>query len=192
MLAIDAGIGLGELRPYGGAADGRSCRYQVGILRKSLRTLIPKVGSTKTKSSSWFCKVTFIFMRNCKWGMLLFCLFLYCKMVLAKYCPLKLFHEELQMRNGLFHFISLLHSIAKMENGQIFHWTSIEQLYCSTCKTEPNSPHKLPQWARQRAPRCSLRIGQLELLQPRHFHGQLGKLGGKTRCIFANSGDFND
>ena len=133
MLAIDAGIGLGELRPYGGAADGRSCRYQVGILGKSLISH-PK-SWTITKSSSWFCKVTFIFMRNCKWGMLLFRLFLYCKMVWPQVLSIETFSWGIANEE----WINFLYC----KNGKwpdFFHWTSIEQLYFSTCKTVKPSP----------------------------------------------------
>lgn len=63
------------------------------------------------------------------------------------------------MRNVLFL------DIAKWFSRIIFHWTVVYR----PVKPTPNSPHKLPQWARQRAPRCSLRIGQLEPLQPRQM-----------------------
>lgn len=119
MLAIDAGIGLGELRPYGGAADGRSCRYSVGILqpKRKMVEVISQNAKWDTKSSSW---------------------------------PF--------MRKVLFH-------IAKWFSHIIFHWTFVY----GPVKPAPISPRKLPQWARQQAPRCSLRIGQLEPLQPRQM-----------------------
>lgn len=63
------------------------------------------------------------------------------------------------MRNVLFL------DIAKWFSHIIFHWTVVYR----PVKPTPNSPHKLPQWARQRAPRCSLTIGQLEPLQPRQM-----------------------
>lgn len=63
------------------------------------------------------------------------------------------------MRNVLFL------DIAKWFSHIIFHWTVVYR----PVKPTPISPHKLPQWARQRAQRCSLRIGQLEPLQPRQM-----------------------